>query len=60
MTGVDNGGDTETLNRTDRNSLGFQGVEADRESLIANEGIAPSRTRTLNLVIKSHLLCQLS
>ena len=60
MIAVDKSSVTETLNETGLNPLSLQGVEADQGSLMAVERIAPSRTRTLNLVIKSHLLCQLS
>jgi hypothetical protein len=59
-TGVDKNGDAARINGTGLNPLDFQEVEADCGSMAAIEGIAPSRTRTLNLVIKSHLLCQLS
>jgi hypothetical protein len=60
MKGVDNAADADSINEAGRNSQELQGVEAGRESLRTIEGSAPSRTRTLNLVIKSHLLCQLS
>jgi hypothetical protein len=60
MFGVDNAADADSINEAGRNPHDLLGVGADCGSLMADEGIAPSRTRTLNLVIKSHLLCQLS
>lgn len=50
---VDNPGDAETIDGISLKPLDLQGVEADCGSLMAIEGSAPSRTRTLNLVIKS-------
>ena len=37
-----------------------QGFENDYQPVSSSDGSAPSRTRTLNLLIKSQLLCQLS